>query len=229
LVKEFDRRVFALLYGLVDQYLYRPAHRGGLPMSRQAPYQASLLRLLHGVSALLFLGAAASGYWIYDQFDGRWGRIGLPPLERMMDWHHTIGGKALLVLAVFGLYSLTLGRHKLVQAASLKQLTQVNQPMWWQSLHRLVNTFVLGAAILAVGSGSRMQGSWLVNGELDHGLYTLHLSAWSAIGVGVVLHLIMTLKVGGFPLLLSIFSTRIRANDTPKHWSRQVTKFLKRG
>jgi hypothetical protein len=212
-------------------------------MSRQAPYQASLLRLLHGVSALLFLGAAASGYWIYDQFDGRWGRIGLPLLDRMMDWHHTIGGKALLVLVLFGLYSLTLGRHKLVQAASLKHLTQLNQPqlnqpqlnqpqlnhsLWWQNLHRLVNTFVLGAAILAVGSGSWMQGSWLANGDLDHGLYTLHLSAWSAIGVGVILHVLMAVKVGGVPLLLSIFSIRMRANDTPQQWPSQVTQFLKR-
>jgi hypothetical protein len=96
------------------------------------------------------------------------------------------------------------------------------------NLHRLVNTFVLGAAILAVGSGSRMQGSWLVNGDLDHGLYTLHLLAWSAIGVGVILHVLMAVKVGGVPLLLSIFSIRMRANDTPQQWPSQVTQFLKR-
>jgi hypothetical protein len=197
-------------------------------MPRSAPYQPSLLRLLHGVTALLFLGAATSGYWVYDQFDGRWGRIGLPMRDQMMDWHHTIGGKALLVLVLFGLYSLTLGRHRLIQQSSLKHLTQVQTPMWWQSLHRLTNTFILGGAILAVLSGSQMNGSWLINREFNHGLYTLHLSAWAAIGLGFILHLLMNLKIGGVPLLLSIFSIKLRPNDTPKQWPSQILKFLKR-
>jgi thiosulfate reductase cytochrome b subunit len=166
-------------------------------MPRSAPYQPSLLRLLHGVTALLFLGAAASGYWVYDQFDGRWGRIGLPMRDQ-------------------------------IQQSSLKHLTQVQTPMWWQSLHRLTNTFILGGAILAVLSGSQMNGSWLINREFNHGLYTLHLSAWAAIGLGFILHLLMNLKIGGVPLLLSIFSIKLRPNDTPKQWPSQILKFLKR-
>ncbi len=61
--------------------------------------------------------ATTTGYWIYDQFDGRWGRIGL---------------------------------------------TQINTPIWWQGLHRLVNTTLFGAIVLAVISGRQMQGNWLL-------------------------------------------------------------------
>jgi Ni,Fe-hydrogenase I cytochrome b subunit len=197
-------------------------------MSAKAPYQPSLLRLLHGISGLALLIATATGYWIYDQFDGRWGRIGLPQLDSIMDWHHDIAGKAILIFILFGLYSLTLGRHKLIQQSSLKHLTQINTPIWWQGLHRLVNTTLLGAIVLAVISGREMQGNWLVTGDYQHGVYFVHLAAWGTIVLGLILHLLMNLKIGGIPLLLSIFSLKLRPHDTPKHWPQQIQTIWKR-
>ncbi len=197
-------------------------------MSAKAPYQPSLLRLLHGISGLALLLATATGYWIYDQFDGRWGRIGLPKIDSIMDWHHDIAGKAILLFLLFGLYSLTLGRHRLIQLANLPHLTQINTPRWWQALHRLVNTSLLGAIVLAVLSGREMQGGWLVTGDYQQVVYSVHLAAWGTIGLGFLLHLLMNLKIGGSPMLLSIFTPKIRPNDTPKHWFSQIQKIWKR-
>jgi hypothetical protein len=197
-------------------------------MSAKAPYQPSLLRLLHGLSGLALLVATTTGYWIYDQFDGRWGRIGLPHLDSIMDWHHDIAGKAILLFLLFGLYSLTLGRHRLIQQSSLKHLTQINTPIWWQGLHRLVNTTLLGAIVLAVLSGREMQGDWLFTDQLDQLPYLVHLAAWGTIGLGFILHLLMNLKIGGIPMLLSIFSLRLFPHDTPKHWFHQIQTIWKR-
>jgi hypothetical protein len=197
-------------------------------MSAKAPYQPSLLRLLHGLSGLALLVATTTGYWIYDQFDGRWGRIGLPHLDSIMDWHHDIAGKAILLFLLFGLYSLTLGRHRLIQLASLPHLTQINTPRWWQALHRLVNTTLLGAIVLAVLSGREMQGEWLFTDQLDQLPYLVHLAAWATICLGFILHLLMNLKIGGIPMLLSIFSLRLFPHDTPKHWFRQIQTIWKR-
>jgi hypothetical protein len=202
--------------------------QGLVTMSSKAPYQPSLLRLLHGVSALLTLVAVISGYWIYNQFDGRWGRIDLPHIDAIMDLHHGIAGKATLVFVLLGLYGLTLGRHKLIQPSSLKYLTQVNAPVWWQSLHRLTNTFMLGGIVLAVLSGRQMNGGWLVQGDFAHGTYVVHLAAWGAIGLSFVLHLLMNVKIGGISLLLSIFSIKLRPNDMPKDWFGQIQKIWKR-
>ncbi|MBE9030078.1 cytochrome b/b6 domain-containing protein [filamentous cyanobacterium LEGE 11480] len=197
-------------------------------MARQSPYQPSLLRLLHGLGALIILGAATSGYLIYEEFDGRWGKLGLPATDNIMGLHHTIGEIATLIMLLLVLYSLTLGRSKLVQLSSLKQLAHPRRPAWWYSLHRLTNTFIMGAAILALVSGKQMEGRWLANEEFDHLPYLFHLSAWSAIGIGFIFHILMNLKIGGMPLLMSIFSVRLRHNDTPMQWPGQIQKFLQR-
>jgi uncharacterized iron-regulated membrane protein len=55
------------------------------------PYQPSLLRLLHGATALLALAAWLSGLVVYSSFDGRWGRL---PLNLAGDWidiHGSLG------------------------------------------------------------------------------------------------------------------------------------------
>jgi Prokaryotic cytochrome b561 len=197
-------------------------------MSAKAPYQPSLLRLLHGISGLALLAAVITGYWNYDQFDRRWGYIGLPRIDSIMDWHHEITGTASLIFILFGLYSLTLGRHRLIQLASLPHLTQINQPLWWQALQRLVNTTLLGAIVLALLSGRQMQGHWLITGELDQLPYLVHLAAWGTIGLGFILHLLMHLKIGGIPLLRSIFTIKLRPNDTPKHWFSQIQTIWQR-
>jgi hypothetical protein len=63
-----------------------------------------------------------------------------------------------------------------------------------------------------------MESRWLANGDLNQLTYLVHLGAWGTIGIGLILHLLLNFKIGGMPLLLSIFSLRLRSNDTPKQW-----------
>jgi hypothetical protein len=92
----------------------------------------------------------------------------------------------------------------------------------------LVNTTLLRAIVLAVISGRQMQGNWLVIGDYQQGVYVLRLCAWGAIVLGLILYLLMNLKIGGIPMLLSIFSLKIRPHDTPKHWFSQIQTIWKR-
>jgi hypothetical protein len=48
------------------------------------------------------------------------------------------------------LYSFHAGRRRLVQADSVAQLAEVGKPIWWYSLHRIVNTLLLLAATFAL-------------------------------------------------------------------------------
>jgi len=56
----------------------------------RAPYQPSLLCLLHALTAVLVLLCWISGVALYSQFDGRWGRIPLR-LPDVIDLHGSLG------------------------------------------------------------------------------------------------------------------------------------------
>ncbi|MEB3294077.1 MAG: cytochrome b/b6 domain-containing protein [Synechococcales bacterium] len=186
------------------------------------PYQPLLLRLLHGANALFVVLALVTGYWVYNQFDGRWGRLRLPRLDGIIDLHGTIGLTFFLFVPFFALYSLTLGRRRLVQSRDLAQLGQPATPQWWIALHRLVNSVMLVASLLAWVSGKQMDETWLPQGQLHQPAYLFHLIAWAFMGVSLLLHLLMGVKVGGVPLLLSMVSPEVRSNDTPGHWLAQI-------
>jgi hypothetical protein len=51
-------------------------------MPRSKPYQPLLLRLLHGVNAVLIIGAAITGFLVYDSWDGRFGGLSLTKANR---------------------------------------------------------------------------------------------------------------------------------------------------
>jgi cytochrome b561 len=192
-------------------------------MARTQPYQPSLLRVLHGVTAILVLGAIASGFWVYNTFDGRFGSIPLPRINPIIDIHGTIGLTFFLFVPLFLIYSLWLGRSRLIQADTLPNLTKnVGKPIWWISLQRSTNTAMLVAAFLAVLSGKLMDETWLPQGQLNHVAYSFHLIAWAIIVVCLALHLLMSAKVGGMPLLLSMMDWRIRPGDSPKSWLKQI-------
>ncbi|BAU14198.1 hypothetical protein LEP3755_47430 [Leptolyngbya sp. NIES-3755] len=187
------------------------------------PYQPSLLRFLHGVNALLVVPALMSGYWVYNTFDGRFGKIPLPRINPIIDYHGTIGWFLFFVFApLFLIYSLWLGRKKLIQKESIAQLTQVGKPIWWISLHRLTNTVMIGAILFAVISGKFMDETWLPQGQLQHLAYSLHLLSWATMIVCLALHVLMSAKVGGVPLLLSMSSLKVRPDDRPKFWFQQL-------
>lgn len=196
-------------------------------MSRTKPYQPSLLRFLHGVNALFVIGALISGFLVYNTFDGRFGKLLIPRINQSIHYHGMIALIFSLVALLFVIYSLWLGRKKLIQKDSIEQLSQVGKPIWWISLHRLTNTGMLGAISFAAISGRLMDETWLPRGELHHLAYSLHLLAWATMLVCLALHLLMSAKVGGVPLLLSINSLKVRPDDHPKFWFNQLRNRVK--
>lgn len=171
------------------------------------PYQPSLLRLLHGATALLVVGAWTTGFLLYNRFDGRWGRL---PWALSGDWIDIHGSVAVVlwpVALLFGLYALTLGRQRLRQPA---------------------NAIALLALALAVGSGKLMQEDWLEDGELGHGVYAVHLLAWLAVAAAVLSHIGSVLSRGGKPMAASMVSLELRERDLPRDWFGQIRRHFRR-
>jgi hypothetical protein len=191
-------------------------------MSRTKPYQPSLLRVLHGVNAILVVFALMSGFWVYNTFDGRFGSLPLPRIDSIIDIHGTIALTFWLFAPLFVIYSVWLGRKKLVQKDSIANLGRVGEPIWWISLQRITNTAMLVAIFLAFGSGKFMDETWLPTGDLTQVAYYLHLIAWAVMLVCLALHLLMSAKVGGLPLLLSMMDFKVKSDDHPKGWWRQL-------
>lgn len=181
---------------------------------RITPYQPLLLRLLHGLSMLLVIGALITGFLVYDSWDKRFGGLGVTVRDRnLIDIHGTFSFFLFFIFIAFALYSVTAGRKKLIQSSSLGQLTMVGRPVWWVALQRLTNTTMLLAAAIAVGTGKLMDENWLPSGELNHTVYYAHLIAWVLVFLGLAIHVLMSAKVGGMPLLLSIFNGNVRTDD----------------
>ena len=187
-------------------------------MSRTVPYQPVLLRLLHSAIALLVFGSLITGFMVYDRYDKRFGTLSLPIVPNTQGIHGTIALTFLLLLPVFAIYCFHLGSRRLVQEQSISQLKEINKPVWWISLQRLTNTLLLLSATFAVITGRMMQEIWLPSKELNHSWYIGHLIAWLVMILGIALHLLMSAKVGGLPLLLSIYNWKIRPDDLPKNW-----------
>ena len=79
------------------------------------PYQPSLLRLLHGATALLVPLAWITGLLVYSASDGRWGRLPFDLAGEWIDIHGTVGVLLWPVALLFALYALTAGRLRLRQ------------------------------------------------------------------------------------------------------------------
>jgi Prokaryotic cytochrome b561 len=195
-------------------------------MPRPVPYQPLLLRILHGASGILAIAAIITGFLVYNTYDRRFGKIPFPQIADIQSIHGTFALCFLLILPAFALYSFHAGQKRLLQSDFLQQLTQVGKPIWWVSLQRLANTLMLIAAVLAVNSGRMMKEEWLPAGQLDHIWYYLHLSAWVIMVCCVAIHLLMSTKVGGAPLLLSMFSWKFRPEDSPAQWSNSFRAWL---
>jgi hypothetical protein len=172
------------------------------------PYQPSLLRLLHGTTAILVGLSWLSGLLVYSLFDGRWGRLPIRLPGEWIDLHGTVGVALLLLAGLFAAYAFSLGR--------------------WQ-LGRASNAVALAALALAIGTGKLMQEDWLRAGELHHLVYTLHLLAWVGMAAAVLIHLNGVMCRGGLPMLRSMLSLRIRKGDLPADWPHQLRRFLRSG
>ena len=170
---------------------------------KKGPYQPSLLRALHGCSALALLGCWLTGLVVYSRYDGRWGRL---PLQLPGDWidiHGSLGVVLLPFAVLLAVYACSLGRRR---------------------LQRPSNSLPLLALGLAIGSGKLMQEDWLRSGQLHHLAYHLHLLAWLLVGVAVAAHLWGVLRLGGWPLAQSMLNTTARSGDQPSDWLRQLRR-----
>lgn len=194
-------------------------------MKPTQPYQPLLLRLLHGLTALCLTLAILTAFWTYDTYDGRWGRIPLPTYREIEGIHGTFGLYTLLIFPPFVLYAFHRGQRRLIQPDSLAQLAQVGKPIWWYTFNRLLNTFALIALAFALFSGRMMDEKWLPRGELNHAWYYAHLISWIIMVAAIALHLLMNAKVGGMPLLLSMFNRRCRDQDNPARWPEHVSQW----
>ena len=193
------------------------------------PYQPLLLRILHGLTGFFVVGATLTAFWTYDTYDGRWGRIPLPRFKEIEGIHGTFGLFALLVFPLFVLYAFHRGQKRLIQSNSLTKLKQIGKPIWWYTLHRITNTLAILALTFALFSGKMMDEQWLPRGELDRGWYYAHLMAWVLVVACIALHLLMSAKVGGLPLLLSILNWRFLDKDSPARWREHVINWWSNG
>lgn len=197
-------------------------------MSRSRPYQPLLLRLLHALNALIAILAIVTSFWVYNTFDGRFGQLPLPRINDIIGIHGTFGLTFLFIMPALALYSFHAGQKRLVQPDSFQQLTQVGKPIWWYSLHRITNTAILLAATFALISGRMMKEEWLPTGEFNHIWYQLHLAAWVILVFCLAIHLLMSAKVGGSPLIVSMFDRKYRPDDSPAVWLRKIRSLLHR-
>jgi hypothetical protein len=191
-------------------------------MLRPHPYQPVLLRILHGIAAALLVLALISGFWVYNTYDKRWGSFVLPMIGDIQGIHGTIALTFLLFLPFFAFYSFHVGYRRLIQEQSFSQLKQIGQPVWWISVHRFANTLMLLAATFAVVTGRMMKEEWLPAGELYRQWYLAHLVAWACVFISLLLHMLMGAKVGGVPLLISMFNWKTRGEDRLLSWPQEV-------
>ena len=171
------------------------------------PYQPSLLRLLHGMTAVLVVAAWLTGWMVYNHFDGRWGRLPLQLEGEWIDLHGSVGALLWPVALLFALYALTLGRRRLGRPA---------------------NAIPLLALALAVGSGKLMEEDWLRDGDLTQAVYGVHLVAWILLAGAVLTHLLGVMGRGGLSLAGSMLSWRWRAKDGPGDWPGQLRRHFTR-
>lgn len=197
-------------------------------MPKSRPYQPLIFRGLHALNGLAVLGSMATGFWMYNTWDARFGRLPLPMAEsELLGIHHKIGMVVSAFFAVFLLYSLFAGRRRLLQVKSLKQLPYLTKPSGQYALHRLINTVLLGMLILAMISARQFGGAKaLMNEEWDNVWYNLHVFAWASMVVLVALHLAVSFKVGGLPLWQSMASLKIRAKDSPTQWPHRLQNWF---
>lgn len=189
------------------------------------PYQPLLLRLLHGFNSLFVIAAILTAFWTYNTYDGRWGKLPLPDFPEIEGIHGTFGLWALLLFPFFALYAFHRGPQRLIQPDSWARLAQVGKPIWWYTLHRFTNTGIILALTFALFSGKMMDETWLPKGELNHFWYYAHLVGWVGMVIFIALHVLMSARVGGVPLLVSIFDWKYRPEDSPVHWQSNISNW----
>ena len=171
--------------------------------------------------------AMITAFWTYNTYDGRFGKISwLPQWLEIEGLHGIFGLFSLLILPVFVVYVIHRGNKKIIQFNTFNQLKLVNKPIWWYSLHRLVNTSMIFSLTFAVFTGKMMNEKWLPQGELNHFWYYLHLSSLVILVFYISLHVLISVRIGGFPLILSMLDYQGKEKDNLQYWFNNLTKKL---
>ena len=194
-----------------------------MPTHRQ-PYQPLLLRLLHSITGIMTIAAILTAYWTYDTFDRRWGYF-LPEFKDIEGIHGTFGVWTILMLPLLLVYACHRGARRLVQPDTIAQMQHLDQPIGRYSLHRVINTLSLIALAFAVFSGKMMDETWLPKGELHHFWYSAHLVSWVIMIGCIAAHTLVSARIGGVPLLQSIWRWSYRPADSPTRWGDQVQQW----
>jgi len=199
-------------------------------MPKSRPYQPLIFRGLHALNGVAVMCSMMTGFWMYNTWDARFGRLPLPLAgNQLLGIHHQIGEIVTVFFAIFLLYSLSAGRRRLLQAKSLGQLPHLNKPSGQYALHRLINTALLGMLMLSMISARQFGGARaLMNEEWDNVWYNLHVFAWASMVVLVAVHLAVSFKVGGLPLWQSMVNWQVRAKDSPGHWPQRLKGWFRR-
>lgn len=198
-------------------------------MSKFVPYKPLVLRLFHGINAFLAIAALITGFLVYDSWDGRFGQLSLTVKNRaLIDIHGTFSVLLLLVFLAFVIVNLKLGKNYLTNAKDLSKLNvKVGENVWWYRLQRLVNTTIFLALVLSLATGKMQDENWLPQGEVNHIWYNLHLIAWLITLIALLAHLLMSAKVGGKTLFISMFNNKYRPQDSPKLWQDKIRAWVK--
>ncbi len=197
-------------------------------MSKSKPYQPLILRLLHGINAVIAVSAIMTAFCVYNIHDGRFGKISLPMIPDIVGIHGTFGLMLFLFFPFFAVYSFYFGKKRLIQSDSFQKLSQIGKPIWWYSLHRITNTLMLLAIFLGVLSGKMVQEEWITAQDFNHVWYSLHLISWGIIVFSLAIHLLMSAKIGGMPLIVSMFNFKYRQEDSPAIWMAKIKAFFRR-
>lgn len=176
-------------------------------MAMARPYQPSLLRVLHGLTACVVLLAWISGSLLLLGADHPQGAMSLPQMADLGEQHEAIGLVLVPPSLLFALYAITAGRTQLRQAANLLPLLML---------------------VLALGSGLLMDRDGLFSGDLHHLVKNVHVFAWAGLALSVLWHLLAMLRRGGLPLIRSMLSVRVQTHDRPIHWPGQLLRSLQR-
>lgn len=197
-------------------------------MAKSRPYQPLIFRLLHSIHGILVLGSVTTGFWLYNTWDHRLGKLPLPNAEsNWVNIHYQIGELLSPWFVIFLVYSLFAGRQRLLQRKSIGQLSQLTKPTGQYALHRLINTGLLSMLLLSMLSARQFGGAkTLLQGEWNL-WYTLHVFAWAGIVVLVIAHVLTSLKVGGLPLVQSMIDFQVQTKDSPVQWPKRFSHWIK--
>jgi hypothetical protein len=178
----------------------------------------------------MLLGVAAwlTGFAVYNQFDGRFGRLSVWQLPDSIDLHGTLALGTLVIFSLLALYSLTLGRYRLFNTAALEALRRSSSRQQQLSWLHLSNTLALFGGVLAVLSGRMMQEDWLEKGQLSQFWYSAHLLSWVLLGLVIIGHVLSVWMVGGWPLIRAMFSAKVQRGDRPSQWWQQIRNHWRR-